>query len=139
MQDKEAYIEALTSYRRGDLEPIVTAFAISSLHAVAHGRTMWRRLDQVRHKWAKAVQARSDSAVWRLMEVLVEHPVLDAAIAARELEMSETNVHRHLATLQDAGILIGQKHYKSRRTLWRAPDVLDVVDQYSRDVGRRSR
>jgi Fic family protein len=139
LQDKAAYIEALDAYRAGHIEPIVRSFAVSALHAVQHGRTMWKRLDAVKEKWKGSVKARSDSAVWRLLDVLIAHPVLDAEIAAKELKVSETNVHRHLATLTEAGVLVRSQHYKSRRTLWRAPDVLEVVDAYSEDVGRRQR
>lgn len=139
LQDKETYIEALNAYRDGQIDPIVRSFAVSALHAVGHGRTMWQRLDAVKEKWRSSVKARSDSAVWRLLEVLIAHPVLDAEIAARELGVAVTNVHRHLTTLADAGVLVRSQHYKSRRMLWRAPDVLEVVDAYSADVGRRQR
>jgi Fic family protein len=139
LQDKDGYIEALNAYRSGEIEPIVVAFARSALRAVDHGRTMRRRLGDVQSAWKASVTARADSAVWRLLDVLITHPVLDAATAAAELQMSETNVHRHLATLVDAQVLIATKHHKGRRTLWRAPQVLEVIDQYSRDVGRRQR
>jgi Fic family protein len=139
LQDKDGYIEALNAYRSGEIEPIVVAFARSALRAVDHGRTMRRRLGDVQSAWKASVTARADSAVWRLLDVLIAHPVLDAATAAAELQMSETNVHRHLATLVDAQVLIATKHHKGRRTLWRAPQVLEVIDQYSRDVGRRQR
>ena len=139
LQDKATYIEALDAYRAGQIEPIVRAFAVSALHAVQHGRKMSQRLDAVRAKWRRTVKARSDSAVWRLLDVLIAHPVLDAEIAAQELGVAVTNVHRHLATLTEAGVLVRFDHFKSRRTLWRAPDVLAVVDAYSADVGRRQR
>jgi Fic family protein len=139
LHDKAAYIEALGSYRAGDPEPIVSVFALSSLRAVEHGQTMWRRLDQVRDGWSQVLNVRSDSAVWRLLDVLVAHPVVDAATAARLLEVAEPNVHRHLATLVDNGILVPTRQHRSRRTLWRAPGVLTVLDAYAADVGRRAR
>lgn len=139
LHDKAAYVDALGSYRVGDPEPIVSVFALSSLRAIEHGQTMWRRLDEVRSGWNKTLHVRSDSAVWRLLDALVAHPVVDAATAARLLGIAEPNVHRHLATLVDNGILISGRHHKSRRTLWRAPDVLRVLDAYSTDVGRRAR
>jgi Fic family protein len=100
---------------------------------------MWGRLDDVRARWDDVVDARKDSAVWRLLDVLVAHPVIDAATAADQLGVAESNVHRHLQLLTESGVLVPARHHKIRRTLWRAPDVLAVLDAYAADVGRRAR
>ncbi|WP_317182252.1 Fic family protein [Intrasporangium sp.] len=139
LHDREQYVEALDAYRDGDIAPIVSAFAIAGLRAVQHGRTMRARLAVVRNDWRERVRARSDSAVWHLADLLIAKPVVDAKTAARHLGVAETNVHRHLKVLVDAGVLVPASHHKSRRTLWRAPDVLGVLDAYARDVGRRAR
>jgi Fic family protein len=99
---------------------------------------MRARIAAVRDQWQQRVRARRDSAVWRLADALLAHPVVDAATAARQLGISETNVHRHLRVLVDSGVLVPTNHHKARRVLWRAPDVLAVMDAYARDVGRRA-
>ena len=139
LHDRDAYVRALDDYRSGDPEPIITAFALAGLRAVQHGRAMRDRLAQVRADWRQRVQARSDSAAWRLADLLLAHPVVDAATAAKALGISETNVHRHLRALTDSGVLVPSNHHTARRILWRAPDVLAVLDDYARDVGRRGR
>lgn len=139
LRDRDGYVAALDAYREGDVGPVVSAFALASLHAVEHGRMMRRRLDDVRAGWRARVLARADSAVWRLLDAFIAHPVLDAPTAARLIGVAETNVHRHLRALTDAGALVARQHHQGRRTLWRAPDVLDVLDAYARDVGRRAR
>lgn len=139
LHDRDGYLAALDAYRSGDAEPIVTAFAIAGLRAVHHGRVMRERIASVRSGWHERVGARRDSAVWRLADLLIAHPVVDAATAARELGIAETNVHRHLRVLADAGVLVPTNHHQARRTLWRATDVLAVLDAYARDVGRRGR
>jgi Fic family protein len=138
LHDRDAYIAALDAYRDGDLEPIVTSFALAGLRAVHHGQLMRARIAAVRDQWQQRVRARRDSAVWRLADALLAHPVVDAATAARQLGISETNVHRHLRVLVDSGVLVPTNHHKARRVLWRAPDVLAVMDAYARDVGRRA-
>ncbi|WP_353510607.1 Fic family protein [Intrasporangium sp.] len=138
LHDRDGYVAALDAYRSGDAEPIVTAFALAGLRAVQHGRVMRERIASVRTEWHERVRARRDSAVWRLTDLLIAHPVVDAAAVARELGITETNVHRHLRVLTDAGVLVATNHHKARRTLWRAPDVLAVLDAYARDVGRRT-
>ena len=139
LHDRAGYLAALDAYRQGEIEPIVTAFALAGLRAVEHGRTMRRRLDDVRARWREQVSARSDSAVWRLLDVVVAHPVVDAATAAAALGIAEPNVHRHLRVLTEAGVLVARQHHPGRRTLWRSPDVLEVLDAYAADVGRRQR
>ena len=71
----------------------------------------------------------------------VRHPCpyhLAEGRAAGELGISETNVHRHLRVLTEAGVLVPTNHHKGHRILWRAPDVLAVLDAYAHDVGRRA-
>lgn len=138
LHERERYIEALGAYRDGDVGPIVSAFALAGLRAVQHGRTMRTRLAAVRSAWATRMRARSDSSVWRLLDLVIARPVIDAATAARHLGIAETNVHRHLKALTEAGILVSASHHRSRRTLWRAPEILGVLDAYARDVGRRT-
>ena len=139
LQEKGNYFQALTDYRTGRLEPIVSAFARSTLRAVHHGRVMGQRLSDLKEEWRRTIRARSDSAVWRLLDILIAHPVLDAQTAADQLNISVTNTHRHLEVLRVAGVLVSSNHYKSRRMLWRAPQVLEIVDAYSQEVGRRQR
>jgi Fic family protein len=139
LHDRASYFDSLDAYRAGNIEPVVTSFALSALHAVEHGRIMQAQLDGVRDGWRAAVKARADSAVWRLLDELVAHPVVDAALAARVVGVAEPNIHRHLAVLTDAGIVRPLKHHKSRRILWRAPEVLAILDDYAAQVGRRGR
>jgi Fic family protein len=139
LQDRDGYLDALDAYRDGSVEPIISAFALSSLRSVQHARAMWSRLDEIKAGWSERLTLRSDSAAWRLLDELVAHPVVDAALAAQLMGVGETNVHRHLAALTGAGVLRAQQHHKSRRTLWRAPEVLAVLDEYAADVARRVR
>jgi hypothetical protein len=48
-------------------------------------------------------------------------------------------VRRAVAPLVEAGILVGRQHYRSHKYLYRAPEVLDLLDGYAADVGRRQR
>lgn len=139
LQDRDGYLDALDAYRDGSVEPIISAFALSSLRGVQHARTMWSRLDEVKAGWSGRITLRSDSAAWRLLDELVAHPVVDAPLAARLMGVGETNAHRHLAALTEAGVLRAQQHHQSRRTLWHAPEVLVVLDEYAAEVARRVR
>lgn len=135
--DKSGYFDALTAYRRGDAGPIVTAFSMATLHAVAQGRDVACRINDVENGWRTRISARTDSAVWRVLGVLPAHPVFDAATMASAVGTDERNIHRSLRTLTEAGVLEGGQHFKSRRFLFRVPEILSILDDYSRRFGRR--
>ena len=74
-----------------------------------------------------------------MIDVLPEHSVADAEGIAAAVGADSRNIHRQLRALVDAGILVGAQHSKSRRYLFRAPELLDALDDYAGDFGRRSR
>lgn len=136
---KSRYFEALTSYRNGDAGPIVSVFAHAALHAVDRGRRLIARIGDIQTGWRSRITARADSAVWKVIDTLPAHPVADAETLAMAVGSDSRNIHRQLRMLADAGILVGGQHYTSRRYLFRAPELLDALDDYATDFGRRGR
>lgn len=137
--DKERYFDALGAFRTGDARPIIDQFARASLRAVHHGRQLANRMTELRDNWLGTVQARSDSAAWKIVDLLPAHPVVDAETIARHTGIHPNNVRRSVAPLVDGGVLVGQQHYKSHKYLYRAPAILEILDDYAADVGRRQR
>lgn len=134
---KEAYFDALTAYRNGDAGPIIAEFTRAALHGVDHGRRFDSAVRAIQDEWRARVKARSDSSVWRLLDALPSRPVLDSEQAGQLLGIGLTNAYRPLRRLVDDGILATSKHHKSGRTLYRAPEILDALDDYAGDFGRR--
>lgn len=97
------------------------------------------RILRIQDQWRARVEARRDSAVWRVIDILPEHPVADAEQIAAAVGADSRNIHRQLRLLVDAGVLVGGQRYTSRRYLFRAPELLDALDDYAADFGRRSR
>jgi Fic family protein len=138
LTDTDAYFDALTRYRGGDAEPIVEAFAAAALRATANGRQLVHDLHEARDDWQSRVTARRGANVWKVVEVLVRHPVVNAGLVATELGIEPTNVYRMLQPLIDAEIIVETTDRKRNR-LWRAPDVLDALDRFAARAGRRNR
>lgn len=137
LSDTQGYFEALTAYRGGDIEPIVTSLARATLIGVVNGRALVHDLRMVREKWNDSMAGlRSDAAARRLADGLLRHPVIDARLA-REILGIRNNEHRHIEALVDRGILIGHTDHKTRNRSWRASDVLQALDQYAGRGGRR--
>ncbi len=137
LSDTNAYFEALTTYRLGDPSPIVSQFAQAALKAVANGRVLVDELRKIRQRWQPLIKARSDSAVWRLADLLVRRPVVNARVAAEELGLDVGNVHRYIKPLLDARILTESLDVK-RNQVWRAVEVLAAVDAFAARAGRRT-
>jgi hypothetical protein len=138
LSDTRAYFDALTTYRLGDPIPIVTQFANAAFKAVANGRELVDELRQIRQRWQELIKARRDSAVWRLADLLLRRPVLNARVIADELELDVGNVHRYVKPLLDVRILAESLDVK-RNQVWRAAEVLAALDAFAARAGRRSR
>jgi Fic family protein len=136
---KDGYFDALTAYRAGDAAPVVDAFNHAALRAVHHGRQLVDRMTELRDTWRSTVKARSDSTAWAILDLLPAHPVVDAETVARHTGTHVNGVRRSVAPLVEAGILVASQHYRSHRQLYRAPAILDLLDDYAAEVGRRQR
>lgn len=133
----DAYFDALTRYRLGDPLPIVSLFAHAAYKAVANGRTLVHELREIRERWQQSIKARSDSAVWRLVDLLLRMPVVNARVVAEQLGLDVGNVHRYIKPLLEAGVLRESLDVK-RNQVWRAADVLAALDGFAARAGRRT-
>jgi Fic family protein len=137
LSDTKAYFDALTAYRLGDPFLIVSQFAQAAFKAVANGRVLVEELRQMRQRWQQLVKARSDSAVWRLTDLLLRKPVVNARVIAEELGLDVGNVHRYIKPLLEARILAESLDVK-RNQVWRAAEVLAALDAFAVRAGRRT-
>ncbi|MDN4481168.1 Fic family protein [Demequina muriae] len=132
----EGYHQALTAYREGDIAPIVLAFADAVARANRNTRTLAAELDDVRRSWEARLPARRQSNAWRLLDVFLRRPVLSAALAAEELDVSPPNIYPPLRALTDAGIVKSKNEHRLG-PFWRADEVLAAVDRFAERAGRR--
>ncbi len=137
LADTGAYFAALTSYRDGDAAPIVERFSQATVLAIANGRQLVTELRDIRQTWSGVITARSDSAVWKVADLLTRRPVVNAVLLAQELGIESTNAHRYLNPLSEAGILIETTN-GPRNRVWRSPEVLAALDAFAERAGRRS-
>jgi Fic family protein len=137
LADTGAYFAALTTYRSGDAAPIVGRFAQASVLSIANGRELVTDLRSIRESWNEVITARSDSAVWKLADLLTRRPVVNAVLLAQELDIESTNAHRYLNPLAEAGILV-ETSSGPRNRVWRSPEVLAALDAFAERAGRRN-
>jgi Fic family protein len=136
LADTDAYFAALTAYRDGDATPIVERFSQASVLAIANGRQLAADIRGIQENWNEVITARSDSAVWKVADLLTRRPVVNAALLAQELGIESTNAHRYLNPLTEAGILV-ETTSGPRSRVWRSPEVLAALDAFAERAGRR--
>jgi len=132
--DTEAYFAALTAYRSGDPAPIVERLAHASFAAVGNGRQLVSELREVRHGWESRIRVRRGAAAWRIVDLLLRHPVVNRHLVASELGIAGSNVYRSLEPLVAAGVLV-EFTDRRRDQMWRAPEILNALDDFAARAG----
>ena len=138
LTDTPGYFDTLTAYRAGDSAAIVERLAQASFAAIVNGRQLVAELHAIRASWDRKIQVRRGAASWRLADLLIRQPVVDAARIASELAIAPQNAHRAIAPLVDAGVLTEFTGF-ARNRLWQSSEVLASLDDFARRAGRRSR
>ncbi len=135
LRDLTGYFGALTAYREGNANPIVRCFAESSMVAVSGAREFVRRLRAIRRDWGERLRSREGSAARRSLDVLAARPVFSIAMLADDLGVSVTAADRAVQQLLDADIIRPANRAKRGR-LWKVPDVLDALEEFSAGMRR---
>lgn len=136
LTNTETYFTALTAYRAGDPTAIVLRVAEASFTAIDNGRRLVRDLRAVRQEWDRRIVARSDSATWRVADLLLRHPVVNSVLLAHELGIQANNAPRYIQPLEKAEVLVESTDRKRNRA-WRAPEILEALDAFAARAGRR--
>lgn len=137
LTDTTSYFDALTAYRAGDPAAIVERMAYASMTAIINGRQLVSELRSIRTGWATRIKARRGAAVWRLADLVIRQPVVDAATVAAELGIAPQNAQRVITPMAEAGVLVEFTGF-GRNRMWQANDVLAAIDAFAERAGRRS-
>jgi Fic family protein len=136
--DVDAYFASLTAYRDGHPEEIISRFASATFHALGNGRQLVSELRDLRQDWQSRITARRDAGVWRVADLLIRQPAINASLLAKELDVAPANVYRLIEPLVNAGVLVESTDRRRGRT-WRSPEVLHALDAFAARAGRRAR
>ncbi|ACZ23218.1 uncharacterized conserved protein [Sanguibacter keddieii DSM 10542] len=137
LTDTDRYFAALTAYREGDVDPIVETLADAATASVANGRLLVTDLRELRLTWADTISARSDSSVWRIVDLLLRQPVISTAVVMDAVGINHTNASRAIDRLVTAGVL-AEVGGRRRSMLWQATGVLHALDAFAARTGRRA-
>lgn len=138
LADVPRYHRALTEYRNGNVDPIVRIFAEATFRAVDNSTQLVSDLRGIRQGWNSKLTARRNSNAWRLLDILIEHPVLNSAAAAEELGVAQPNIYPPLKALVDAGIAKSKAEH-GLGPFWRSDEILTAIDAFAERAGRRQK
>lgn len=130
LQNTDAYFAALTNYREGNPNDIVTAVTEAVFSALTNGRQLVDELRTISSEWKSAISARRGSTGVGLQELLLKQPVVNAQMVAAELSVSEVAAQTAINKLIDAGILV-KTNNRTRGRIWHAPQVLEALDSFA--------
>lgn len=137
LTDTEAYVDALTAYRRGDARPIVEQFTAASRFAATTGATLVDDLAaQIDDARARLAGLRPQAAAWSVVPHLVAHPVMNSRFLTERLGLNDTTAQRALRQLGEAGVLV-ERTGLHRNRVWVHAGVLGVLDAYGQQLRRR--
>ncbi|WP_246846355.1 Fic family protein [Humibacter ginsenosidimutans] len=137
LHDLDAYFAALTAYRAGDIEPIVTVFVDAAGEAVRNGNLLFDDIRTIREEYDAALSGlRSDAAARRVAGVAFEHPVVNVVLLQQHLGIADQTAYRAIDTLVERGILTPARPGRRNRS-WAASDITDALDRFAARAGRR--
>ncbi len=134
--DTDRYFDALTAYRAGDPQAIIERFAEASFDSIVNGRRLVGELRAVRAKWIESISSRRQAVVWRALDVVLKHPVLDNALVQNELAVSAMGAEAAITELVAVGALAEITGGRRNRR-YAAAQVLDALDAFAERAGRR--
>ena len=137
LADTDGYFDGLGDYREGRLDGWVTRFARATTLAADRGAALADDLHHLRSEWQDEVRPRAGSAPERLLDALVQQPVVDID-AARKVapDTTDANLYKAVERLEAAGVL-QQLGEGARNRVWTVPAVLSLLEEFERSVGRR--
>lgn len=136
LTDTAAYFAALDAYRGGDVDRVVQLFARAAIDVAERGSWLAAELVAVREEWNEQLTARADALAWRVLDLLLQRPVLTTAAVSVEFGVSAETARNALDRLEADGIVISAQLDKRQRG-WRSPDVLALLDEFAEASGRR--
>jgi len=93
-------------------------------------------LRATRARWSDLITARRGAAAHRLADLLIQHPVIDMPLVARELSLATSNAQQAIDRLVGDGVLrlIGKG---ARDRAWEAPEVISALDAFANRAAKR--
>lgn len=134
--DTARYFAALETFRKGNARPIVECFADACRFAATTGTRLIDDLDeQLSVARDRLHGVRKDAAVWKVLPLLIEQPIINREYLIRKIGLSPMSARRAIDTLAKRGIVV-QTMGGRRNAVWEHKGILSVLDEYGTQYRR---
>ena len=130
---RQRYLDGLSEFEQGRIENWCAFFAAAASDSARKARDFASDVMALQDQWRQRITARSDSAVWPLIDALPVYPVTDARTAQSAVHRSFQATNTALGALERARVLIRHDNRKRGRT-WEAPALLDLLSAFETDL-----
>jgi len=124
---QDEYFRLLNAFREGYLQPFVEFLALATSAAAQQARDSAAHIVALPAQWRSTVRPREGSSASRLIDLLIQHPVVNIDDVQALTGASQSSAYDAVARLEGAGILRTITESRRQRT-WAAGEVLDEVD-----------
>jgi Fic family protein len=137
LADVDGYFVRLDGYRVGDVDGFIEYLARVTVVAATEAVTSAQCIAALPAAWRETVKPRKGSAADKLLDRVLDVPVLTDRIAAAAADSSVRRIYGALDRLVEAQVLT-EITGRERDRVWVASDVLDELDRLEERIGRRS-
>lgn len=138
LHNVDAYFASLTKFRAGNPEAVIKELSDAVFASLANARELLGELRGIRQGWVQVLRARSDSAVWKAVDVIIAQPVIDVAHLVQALGVSTTAASSAIELLVQSGVLHPLARKRRRNRIWQSSEVLDALDAFAMRAGPRT-
>jgi Fic family protein len=131
--NKDAYIAGLERYRDGAVETWVDQFSRAMRRGADHATGFSESVLRLQDEWRSKINARSDSAVFPIIDLLPQHPIVTAAVAEKEIGRTRPATITALDRLAEAGILFRHRNQKKGDS-WEAKQLFALLNEFEAAV-----
>ncbi|MEV8273665.1 Fic family protein [Microbacterium sp. NPDC077184] len=124
---RDEYFDALGSYRRGAVRPLLELMLRSAVVAAEEGRVSVQRIARFPVQWEAQAQVRQGSMAARLVPAFFDNPVMAVAEIERIAGPVSPRLYSAVDRLEQAGV-IQEITGRKRDRVWAAVDLMAELD-----------
>jgi Fic family protein len=134
--NRDRYISGLTTFRGDDVTAWIEVFAESTIRAARLARRYLAKVSELKSEWTERLQARpqiprADASAWRIIDLLIAHPIITAPMATAALGRTPAVIYEGIDQLVQARVLAPLTEGKRNRS-WEAIGLLDLIEAMDR-------
>ncbi|WP_030015671.1 Fic family protein [Curtobacterium sp. S6] len=137
LHGKSRYVEALTDYRSGTLESIVSCFVSACESALASTAILHADVAAF-HREVLASRQRVTRSLRAIADLCCAEPAFTGRMVEDLAHVSKPTAYRTVQELVERGLLREENAKVSGSTVWTAPRILRALDDFAERAGRRA-